>query len=110
MFLVKELVLVDKSQKCPVSTLKLRSAPRLRADTALYDMLRLFETGRCHMAVLSQPPETTEKTTAECFVPELSPPNGEVHVPIRQSTEQEPLLDAEVTHLDLAMGACGVTC
>jgi len=39
-----------------VAELKLRTLPHLRADTKLYDMLRLFETGRCHMAVLVTPP------------------------------------------------------
>ncbi len=54
-FLAKELMLMDKQQEMAVTALKLRSAPYLRADIALYDMLRLFETGRCHMAVLTQP-------------------------------------------------------
>eukprot|EP00891_Asterochloris_glomerata_P001825 jgi/Astpho2/1825/gw1.00038.77.1_t len=53
-FLAKELMLMDKQQEMAVTALKLRSAPYLRADIALYDMLRLFETGRCHMAVLTQ--------------------------------------------------------
>ena len=39
-----------------VAELKLRTLPHLRSDTKLYDMLRLFETGRCHMAVLVTPP------------------------------------------------------
>ena len=46
---------MDKQQEMAITALKLRSAPYLRADIALYDMLRLFETGRCHMAVLTQP-------------------------------------------------------
>ena len=46
---------MDKQQEVAITALKLRSAPYLRADIALYDMLRLFETGRCHMAVLTQP-------------------------------------------------------
>ena len=41
-----------------VAELKLRTLPHLRADTKLYDMLRLFETGRCHMAVLVTPPRS----------------------------------------------------
>ena len=31
-------------------------APRLPATTPMYDMLRLFQTGRSHIAVLTQPP------------------------------------------------------
>ena len=41
-----------------VSEIKLRSLPFLRADTPVYDMLRLFETGRCHMALLTEPPDS----------------------------------------------------
>lgn len=40
----------------PVSALRLRELPRLAADTPMYDMLKLFETGRSHMAVLTRPP------------------------------------------------------
>lgn len=58
--LVKELAMVDKSAKTPVSTLKMRSLPFLRGNTPLYDLLRLFETGRCHMAVLTEPTEPKE--------------------------------------------------
>lgn len=54
MILVKELALVDKHANTPLSTLKMRSLPFLRANMPLYDLLRLFETGRCHMAVLSE--------------------------------------------------------
>ena len=58
MILVKELALVDKQANMPLSSLKMRSLPFLRANMPLYDLLRLFETGRCHMAVLSEAPET----------------------------------------------------
>lgn len=54
--IVKELILVDKDAGVRVGDLKLRSAPQLKSDTRLYDMLRLFETGRCHLAVLVQAP------------------------------------------------------
>jgi len=54
--IVKELILVDKDVGVRVGDLKLRSAPQLKSDTRLYDMLRLFETGRCHLAVLVQAP------------------------------------------------------
>ena len=53
---MKELILVDKDAGVRVGDLKLRSAPQLKSDTRLYDMLRLFETGRCHLAVLVQAP------------------------------------------------------
>ena len=55
---------MDKEANTRVGDLKMRSAPQLRADTRLYDMLRLFETGRCHMAVLVQPPgQSTPRTS-----------------------------------------------
>ena len=47
---------MDKDAGVRVGDLKLRSAPQLKSDTRLYDMLRLFETGRCHLAVLVQAP------------------------------------------------------
>ena len=54
--LVKELILIDKAALTRVGELKMRSAPQLNSATRLYDMLRLFETGRCHMAVLAHNP------------------------------------------------------
>ena len=54
--LTKELILVDKAACQRVGELKMRSAPQLNSETRLYDMLRLFETGRCHMAVLAHNP------------------------------------------------------
>ena len=56
MILAKELIMVDPARALPVASLQLRSLPHLRSDTRLYDILRLFETGRCHMAILVSPP------------------------------------------------------
>jgi metal transporter CNNM len=53
--LVKELILVDPNANQPVSSMKVRPIPHLLAETPMYDMLRLFKTGRTHMAVLTQP-------------------------------------------------------
>jgi metal transporter CNNM len=53
--LVKELILVDPNANQPVSSMKVRHVPHLLAETPMYDMLRLFKTGRTHMAVLTQP-------------------------------------------------------
>ncbi|KXZ48422.1 hypothetical protein GPECTOR_28g830 [Gonium pectorale] len=55
LILVKELVLVNPADVTPVSALRLRELPRLAADTPMYDMLKLFETGKSHMAVLTRP-------------------------------------------------------
>jgi len=56
LILVKELLQYKMSQEVPVCMLKMRSLPRLSASTPMYDMLKLFQTGRSHMAVLTQPP------------------------------------------------------
>ncbi len=77
--LVKELILVDKEASTRVGELKMRSAPQLRADTRLYDMLRLFETGRCHMAVLVQPPaQSTPRPSTGGFTICLAACSGRV--------------------------------
>ena len=59
LILVKELILWDHSTRTEVGRLKMRSMPLLRADTRLYDMLRLFETCRCHMALLARRPQSS---------------------------------------------------
>ena len=46
---MKELVLVDLYANIAVSTQKVRALPHLRADTAMYDLLKLFQSGRTHM-------------------------------------------------------------
>jgi len=56
LILVKELLLVRPAARLRVSDLQLRMLPRLPADTPLYDLLRLFESGRSHMAVVVEPP------------------------------------------------------
>ena len=53
--LVKELILIDPNANQPVSSLEIRHIPHLLAETPMYDMLRLFKTGRTHIAVLTQP-------------------------------------------------------
>lgn len=52
--LVKELLQYKMSEAVPVALLKMRSLPRLPASTPMYDMLKLFQTGRSHMAVLTK--------------------------------------------------------
>ena len=73
LILVKELAMVDKSAHTPVTTLKMRSLPFLRANTPLYDLLRLFETGRCHMAVLTGPSEAKGVLDPPMTPPSLHP-------------------------------------
>jgi metal transporter CNNM len=53
--LVKELILVDIHAGIKVSSMKVRSLPSLLAETPMYDMLKLFELGRSHMVLLTQP-------------------------------------------------------
>eukprot|EP01026_Neomeris_dumetosa_P066555 TRINITY_DN6451_c0_g2_i1.p1 TRINITY_DN6451_c0_g2~~TRINITY_DN6451_c0_g2_i1.p1 ORF type:complete len:351 (-),score=32.29 TRINITY_DN6451_c0_g2_i1:342-1394(-) len=50
--LIKELVLCN--QKKYVRDLKIRSLPRLSKNTPMYDLLRLFQTGRSHMVLLTE--------------------------------------------------------
>ncbi len=50
--LAKDLLMVDKSGDTPVLSCKIRTLPVLPDSLPLYDLLRLFETGRSHMAVL----------------------------------------------------------
>lgn len=73
MLLAKELILVDYTRPPRVGDLNVRALPFLRADTRLYDMLRLFESGRCHMAVLVSPPRE-ESDTSSSDGNEPSPP------------------------------------
>ncbi|KAG2437901.1 hypothetical protein HXX76_005517 [Chlamydomonas incerta] len=64
LILVKELVLINPGDNTPVSALRLRELPRLAADTPMYDMLKLFETGKSHMAVLTRAPGAAEDGAA----------------------------------------------
>lgn len=41
----------------PVGALRLRELPRLEGETPMYDLLRLFETGKSHMVLLTALPE-----------------------------------------------------
>lgn len=57
LLLVKELVLVNPLDHLPVGALRLRELPRLEGETPMYDLLRLFETGKSHMVLLTAVPE-----------------------------------------------------
>ena len=63
--LVKELVLIDMFANIPVSALSMRPIPQLRADTAMYDLLKLFQTGRTHMVLLTRPPAGAKLLAAQ---------------------------------------------
>ncbi|KAF8064507.1 CBSDUF1 [Scenedesmus sp. PABB004] len=58
LILVKELLQYKTHQEVPVRDVRMRSLPRLPADTPMYDMLKLFQTGRSHMVVLTDTPAT----------------------------------------------------
>lgn len=56
LILVKELLQYSILEGAvSVSQVRMRSLRRLPADTPMYDMLKLFELGRCHMVVLTEP-------------------------------------------------------
>ena len=61
---MKELVLIDMHAKTRVADLRIRSLPYLRADIAMYDLLKLFQTGRSHMVVLTKPPAAADGTVS----------------------------------------------
>lgn len=89
--LVKELVLIDMHAKTRVADLRIRSLPYLRADIAMYDLLKLFQTGRSHMVVLTKPPAAAADGTVS------RANSADVTVQIeeakdRVSPEQQPLL------------------
>jgi len=57
--LVKELLQYRLcGQDVPVSMIRLRSIPRLSGAIPMYDLLRLFQTGRTHIAMLTQPSDS----------------------------------------------------
>lgn len=56
LILVKELLHYDAAQGVLVGNTRMRSLPRLPADTPMYDVLNLFQTGRSHMALLVASP------------------------------------------------------
>ena len=43
----------------------MRPIPQLRADTAMYDLLKLFQTGRTHMVLLTRPPAGAKLLAAQ---------------------------------------------
>lgn len=58
LILVKEVLeYVTKYPNSQVSSLRIRPLPRLSASTPMYELLKLFRTGRAHMALLTQPLE-----------------------------------------------------
>ena len=50
--LVKQLIL---NQRKSISELKLRRLPKVHADTAIFEMLHIFEQGGSHMAIVVRP-------------------------------------------------------
>ncbi|KAA6425549.1 MAG: DUF21 domain-containing protein [Trebouxia sp. A1-2] len=88
--LVKELVLIDMHAKTRVADLRIRSLPYLRADIAMYDLLKLFQTGRSHMVVLTKPPPAADGTVSRANSTDVTLQIEEAKD--RVSPEQQPLL------------------
>lgn len=70
--LIKELALHDLSEGIPVTRLHIRTLPYVRADTAMYDVFKVFQSGHSHMMVLTQPHPLCDVSelssgTAGCF-------------------------------------------
>jgi hypothetical protein len=65
--LAKNLIMVDPAESISISSLPLRRLPVVEKGTALWEMLKTFEQGGSHMAVVVEntvesPTELTEKT------------------------------------------------
>ena len=60
LILVKDLVLVDMNAGTKVSNIRIRNLPFLRANTPMYDLLKVFQTGRSHMLMLTKHPDMDE--------------------------------------------------
>ncbi|DBA74258.1 hypothetical protein WJX77_000848 [Trebouxia sp. C0004] len=88
--LVKELVLIDMHAQTRVADLRIRSLPYLRADIAMYDLLKLFQTGRSHMVVLTKPPPAADGTVSRANSADVTVQIEEAKD--RVSPEQQPLL------------------
>ncbi|WIA23214.1 hypothetical protein OEZ86_010102 [Tetradesmus obliquus] len=54
--LVKDLLRHAPDGSVALGQLQMRPLPRVPADTPMYDMFKLFQTGRSHMVLLTQPP------------------------------------------------------
>ncbi|KAI8473576.1 MAG: hypothetical protein J3K34DRAFT_518869 [Monoraphidium minutum] len=65
LIIVKELLQYKVADAVPVAHVRMRSLPRLSADTPMYDMLKLFQTGRSHMVVLTDSPAAARAAVAE---------------------------------------------
>ncbi|PNW70423.1 hypothetical protein CHLRE_17g719250v5 [Chlamydomonas reinhardtii] len=89
LILVKELVLINPGDNTTVSALRLRELPRLAADTPMYDMLKLFETGKSHMAVLTRAPGAAEDGAATANGP-APPPGGAGKKPVGATWQTNP--------------------
>ncbi|GAX85308.1 hypothetical protein CEUSTIGMA_g12725.t1 [Chlamydomonas eustigma] len=55
LILTKDLLNYNLSDSVPFNCMPIRPLPRLSAATPMYDMLKLFQSGRSHMAILTQP-------------------------------------------------------
>ncbi|KAF5837488.1 hypothetical protein DUNSADRAFT_4290 [Dunaliella salina] len=70
--MIKELLLVNPADQLPVSSLNVRELPHLPADTPMYDMLKVFESGKSHMALLVK--NRHRATSLQGLSPEPSTP------------------------------------
>eukprot|EP00798_Chlamydomonas_sp_ICE-L_P001234 gene1234-32578_t len=89
--MAKELVMVNPEEMISVQDIPLRQLPALSCETSMYDMLRLFETGKSHMALLVKT-NTHQRGTAG-FRKAVS---GRHHMLYHQQQEQRvPLLSQQ---------------
>ncbi|KAK9838768.1 hypothetical protein WJX74_002956 [Apatococcus lobatus] len=83
-------VLASGHSRTKVSNIRIRNLPFLRADTPMYDLLKVFQTGRSHMLVLTRHPNMDEDLLAQ---PPDSPHENDNH----PSSDQGPQENGKVT-------------
>mmetsp|Transcript_20191 Transcript_20191/g.56245 ORF Transcript_20191/g.56245 Transcript_20191/m.56245 type:complete len:781 (+) Transcript_20191:38-2380(+) len=69
--MIKEMLLVNPADQLPVSSLNIRELPHLPADTPMYDMLKVFESGKSHMALLVKGRHRTASIQPEPSTPTI---------------------------------------
>ena len=88
----------DGGAQVRVDCMRIRQVPFLSAATPMYDLLRLFQTGRSHMVFLRKPPACQEEPPAATDVNVHSEPGGAPHpalpAPSRSPSRPPPPLPA----------------
>jgi len=71
LMLVKDHILLDPDDAVPISSLRLRRPMVVPPKYTIFDMLNIFQTGRSHMALISEDAQTIE----ECWARNVDVPS-----------------------------------